>query len=168
MEEWRPVNDYPNYFISSLGRVKRNDKIHKNFVNSNGYLIIDLYKNNKRKKFRIHRLVGIHFLPNWNNCKEIDHLNRDRLDNRVINLRWATRSENLRNKKKKAGCSSKYKGVSFQKRENKWCSQIVNKDLLGRRSSKFLGYFNTEEEAYNAWKKFILDNNLEKFYQNEI
>jgi hypothetical protein len=167
MEEWRPVNDYPNYFISSLGRVKRNNKIRKYYLNSKGYPFLDLFKNNKRKKFPIHRLVGIHFLPNWNNCGEIDHLNRNKLDNRVVNLRWATRSENSRNKEKIAGCSSNYKGVSFQKRKNKWRAQIANTELFGR-TPKYIGNFNTEEEAYNAWKKFILDNNLEKFYQNEI
>ena len=169
MEEWRVINDYPNYSISSLGQVKNNKNNQiKNVNESNrGYLIVDLYKNNIRKHFSIHQLVGIHFLPNWNNYKEIDHKNRNKLDNRVINLRWCSRSENLRNTSKTEGCSSKYKGVYFNKSRYKWIAEFRCKELFGRKK-KFLGRFNTEEEAYNAWKKFVLENNLEKFYEDKI
>jgi hypothetical protein len=168
-EHWRVVNNYPNYSISSLGQVKnnKNNQLKQSFSNTRGYLTVDLYKNNICKHFSIHRLVGIHFLPNWNNYKEIDHRNRNSLDNRLINLRWCSRSDNLRNREKMTGCSSKYKGVSFDKSRNKWTAEIWCKELF-KRKKKFLGRFNTEEEAYNAWKKFVLDNNLEKFYEDKI
>ena len=126
-----------------------------------------MYKNNIQKHFYIHQLVGIHFLPNWNNYKEIDHKDRDPLNNKVFNLRWCSRSENLRNREKMKGCSSKYKGVSFDKSRGKWTAEIWCKELFGRKK-KFLGRFNTEEEAYNAWKKFVLENHLEKFYEDKI
>jgi HNH endonuclease/NUMOD4 motif len=142
MEEWRPINNYPEYLISNLGRVKRGNKIKSYYTNNKGYCVVDLYKNNIRKKYSIHQLVCIHYLPNWNNCKEIDHINRNKCDNRVYNLRWCSRSDNLKNKEKKSGCSSIYKGVDFTKFG--W---------RARKEKKHLGYFDTEINAYLATQK---------------
>lgn len=165
MEEWRVINDYPNYSISSLGQVKNNKtgRIKKLSLSRN-YLQVSFSKKSHQKSFNIHRLVGIHFLPNWNNYNEIDHRNRNKLDNRVINLRWCSRSDNVKNKNKKLNTTSNYFGVCFDKNNNKWKSQIK---LIGKNQTN-LGYYNTEEEAYNAWKKFVLENNLEKFYEDKI
>lgn len=163
MEEWKQINDYPNYSISSLGQVRINKtgKILKNVKGKSGYLQICLCKNGIRKSYLIHRLVGIHFLPNWNNLKDIDHKNRDRLDNKVFNLRWVSRSDNCINKPKKLNCSSKYRGVHFK--DNKWEASIKRNNR-----QKYIGRFNTEEEAYNSWKKYVLENHLEKFYEDKI
>lgn len=162
MEEWKQINDYPNYSISSLGQVRRNDKIRKLSL-GRGYLRIGLYKNGIKKHYFIHRLVGIHFLPNWNNLKDIDHKNRDKLDNRVFNLRWCSRSDNCINKPKRQNTSSKFVGVSFDKSSNKWFAQIRRNNR-----NKHIGSFNTELEAYNSWKKYVLENHLEKFYEDKI
>lgn len=164
-ETWRVVNDYPNYSISDLGNIKNNNnnQLKKTFQNSRGYLTVSLYKNNVQKKMSIHYLVASHFLPNWNNYKEVDHQNRIKTDNRVINLRWCSRSDNLKNKHKKLGCSSKYKGVSLDKRRGKWVAEIVI-----YKKKKFIGYFETEENAFEAWKRFVIENNLAKFYINDL
>ena len=159
-EEFKIVDGY-NYSISNLSRV-RNDETGifiKGIKNRGGYLIVALYKNKIPKRFYIHRLVGIYFIDNLNNCKEIDHINRDKLDNCVNNLRWATRSQNNANKGKFKNTSSIYKGVSFHKRYNKWRSVItIDKKL------KYLGYFSSEIEANDARQKYILENNLQEFY----
>jgi len=141
MEEWKLINEYPNYSISSLGQVKNNKTgiIKTNYIGNRGYIKFDLYKKNERKHFSAHHLVALHFLPNWNNYKEIDHRNRNKLDNRVINLRWCSRSENCKNKAKKEGCSSKYVGIDL----TKWGWRV-------RINNKHIGYFNTEENAYLA------------------
>ena len=168
-EEWRPINDYNNYSISNFGLVRNDDTglILKPYKNSCGYLQVGLSKNKVVKKIKVHRLIGIHFLPNWNNKECIDHRNRDKLDNRIINLRWATRSENIANKTKKQNTTSKYIGVSFYKNRNKWVAQIDCKNLNGGRQ-KHLGIFNTEDEANSAREKFITENNLEEFYNSKI
>jgi hypothetical protein len=147
MEEWRPINDYPNYLISSLGRVKiiKNDKIRKPFSDKDGYLKLNLSKDGIKKAFSIHRLVGIHFLPNWNNYPEIDHVNRNPNDNRVINLRWCNRRMNALNTKKRINTTSKYKNVCFVVKINKWRAM-----RSGKVNKRHLGYFETEEEAYLA------------------
>jgi hypothetical protein len=109
--------------------------------------------------FKIHRLVGIYFIENINNYKEIDHINRNSLDNRVENLRWATRSQNTANRVKFKNSSSIYKGVSFYKPSNKWNSYICKDNKL-----KHLGRFNTELEAFDCRQKYILENQLTEFY----
>jgi hypothetical protein len=82
------------------------------------------------------------------------------LNNRVDNLRWATRSQNTANQGKRQNTSSIYKGVSFYKTFNKWRSYIKEKD----KKLNHLGYFKSEIEAYNFRQNYILDKNLAEFY----
>lgn len=58
------------------------------------YLIVDLYMNNKSKKVPIHRLVAEAFIPNPENKATVDHIDGNRKNNSIDNLRWATYSEN--------------------------------------------------------------------------
>ena len=60
------------------------------------------------KRYKVHRLVAETFIPNPENKPEIDHINRNPSDNRMENLRWATRTENNRNTHANDGCASKY------------------------------------------------------------
>ena len=157
-EEWKTIIDYPNYTISSLGTVKtkRIMKIHQL---NRGYLQIQLWRDGIGKQFHHHQLLGLHFIPNPENYSQIDHINGIRDDNRLENLRWVSGSQNCRNKKKRANCSSQYKGVGWNKNNKKWEAQItINK------TRKHLGYFNTELEAFNAWKQYVIQNGLQEFY----
>lgn len=95
MVEWRKVD--PKYVdgfqyieVSSDGRVRnsKTGKEYKGIMNS-GYIRICI-----KKFYRLHRLVALTFIPNPENKPVVDHINHDRLDNRVENLRWATISEN--------------------------------------------------------------------------
>jgi len=95
------IKDYPNYLIYPDGRLlnKKRNKFLKPTPNPEGYLIVKLYEGkNIHKSFTIHRLVANHYIPNPENKPEIDHINRTPSDNRVENLRWATRIENCGNK----------------------------------------------------------------------
>jgi hypothetical protein len=79
---------------------------------------------------------------------EIDHINRDKLDNRRVNLRVVTPSANNRNRMTfSAFNTSNYKGVSWEKNKNKWRAQI----RLPNGKSKYLGLFTSEEEAARAY-----------------
>ena len=159
-EEWKTINDYSNYSISNFGAI-RNDKqlIMKLHPDKDGYLTICLTKDKKTKLFKHHQLLGIHFIPNPENYKQIDHINCIKDDNRLENLRWCNQSQNCRNKKKRTNASSQYQGVSLEKSVNKWRASIKINSI-----GKYLGYFNTELEAFNAWKAFVVQNNLQEFY----
>ena len=76
----------------------------------------------------------------------IDHINHDTLDNRRANLRVCTNAENHRNQRKTPGTSSQYKGVSWDRRKQKWRAQI-RKDY----KQQWLGYFADEDEAARAY-----------------
>ena len=84
------------YLISSLGRIKnkRMNHIHSQKPQSNGYDKKTLYiDNGKNKCFCIHRIVAITFITNPKNKETVNHINTIRHDNRVVNLEWATNSE---------------------------------------------------------------------------
>lgn len=102
-EEWKIIEDFPDYQVSTLGRVKggRWGHIKKLSENTYGYKIISLYDTSKRRITKsVHRLVASTFIPNPENKPCIDHINRVRDDNRICNLRWVTHKENEDNKER--------------------------------------------------------------------
>ena len=78
---------------------------------------------------------------------EVDHINRVRTDNRLQNLRNATRSENQANTALYASNTSGFRGVFYSKRNGRWAAAI----RVGGRS-QWLGYHDTPEQAYEAYK----------------
>lgn len=101
-EEWRKVAEFDNYSVSNLGRV-RNDKtgrILKQKTEKDGYFEVTLRRNPKQKTYRVHRLVAQAFIPQLDKNRDvIDHIDFDRKNNRVDNLRWLTIQENLEHSK---------------------------------------------------------------------
>lgn len=77
----------------------------------------------------------------------IDHINRNPLDNRIVNLRFVSQRVNATNKKKQRNNTSGHVGVTYSTNRKKWIAQIVH-----NRKNKFLGHFNTKEEAIAARK----------------
>lgn len=153
-EIYKNIDDYDGYYISNLGNVKsligKTERILKT-GNKHGYLHVILCNRDGHKNFKVHRLVAIYFLPNTENKPSVNHKNGIKTDNRVENLEWCNQQENIihyiSNKENK---SSKYFGVSFAKERNKWVARLTKSN-----KKRFIGYFNTEEEAHNECLKLL-------------
>lgn len=97
-EEWRDIKGYEGlYQVSNLGRVRNKTQ----YILSAGqskrrYLTVSLWKNNKGKTFFVHRLTAEAFISNIENKYDVNHKNGNKIDNRVQNLEWTTRAENIR------------------------------------------------------------------------
>jgi len=156
LEEFKIINDYPNYKISNFGRIySEKTKIFlKPGVDNVGYLQTNFNNGVKKKYFRIHRLVAIYFIDNPNNFKCVDHIDKNKLNNDVNNLRWCSYSQNFMNKNKRKvnKDTSKYKGVYHSKQNKGWCSQICidNKKI-------YLGTFKWEIEAAIAYNNKAIE-----------
>ena len=147
MEIWKDIEH--GYKISNLGRVMGKNGVLKNRLSKNGYHVVSIGSNYKFKNQYVHRLVGKHFLVNNNNYKVINHIDGDKTNNKYTNLEWSTYSKNTthahdnnliiyKNK------SSKYTGVYLHKGSGKWISRL---------NMKYLGSFDTEEDAHLSYKK---------------
>ena len=92
------IKDYPNYFINENGECKSNhvSKPIKPRTAGKGYLCYQLRNQNGGKNKYIHRLVAETFIPNPDNLPIVDHIDGNKKNNHVSNLRWVTNFQNLK------------------------------------------------------------------------
>jgi len=157
MDEFVSIPDFPDYFINRKGdvlsKIKRKEgKIMKQRNHKNGYIFIGLTKDKKQYTESIHRLVAKTFIPNPNKYLCVDHINRDRKDNRLENLRWVTHAMNSQNQS--ITNISGYRNICYCK--NKWIVLIKrNKKVVCDRK------FKTIEEAVSYRNKVLIELNEE-------
>jgi len=119
MNVYKYIDVYENYIIFRTGKIYnvKYNRFIKCVKDCNGYMRVGLCKDGKSKTFKVHRLIGKAFIPNPLNKPCIDHINQIRDDNRLINLRWATYSENNKN------MNTNNEDIHIYKKNNKTCNQ---------------------------------------------
>lgn len=131
-EDFELVSEYKWYPLSTSAGL----------VYANGYLL----RNGHRSVVLMHRL-----LMNAQPGQGIDHRNRNGLDNRRFNLRFATRSQNAINRISKRKASSRFKGVHWHKSNRKWVARV----RYGKQEFH-IGYFREEKAAALAYDAAVL------------
>jgi len=148
----RQIVGFDNYYISEHGdawNVKRKTFV-KSREDTQGYLLLWLYSEEGNKTKRIHRLLGQTFIDNPENKECVDHIDGDKKNNNISNLRWATKRENCRNARKtKLSRTSRYKGVNWDKQRNQWLVRISDREG----DVKNLGRFTLEKDAARAYNE---------------
>lgn len=99
-EEWRSVKGYEGlYEVSSFGQVRslgHMKRIRAQYTTECGYKTLQLYRNNRPKAFKVHRLVAAAFIGDPpDGCTDTNHKNGIKTDNRAENLEWCTRTQNM-------------------------------------------------------------------------
>jgi len=111
--------------------------------NNKGYILISI----KGVKHRAHRISWAYMTGEWPK-DQIDHINGVKNDNRWSNIRLATGSQNMANRPKGSKNTSGFKGVSWNKKSNKWRVKITK-----HHKEYYLGFFDDPEEGYKAYCK---------------
>ena len=150
---WVQIKNFPKYEVSICGQVRNfKTKIILKPCITNGYYCVSLAKTNtsKTQKIqcktqRVHRLVLMNFIPNIEKCECIDHINNNRLDNTISNLRWCTQQQNNFNRSLNLNSTSKVKGVVWINDIQRWRALIhFNNKTID------IGSYTNIEDAKNA------------------
>ena len=155
MEEiWKDIPGYEGiYQASTEGRIK-SLKFNKEKIlkpgNCRGYNLVGLGIAGNKNYIQVYKLIAITFLGHAPSGHKlvIDHINGTRNDDRLLNLRIVTQRENINLGHERFNRSSKFRGVCWNKQKSMWCSYIR---INGK--SKYLGQFNSELEASEAYQK---------------
>jgi hypothetical protein len=146
-EIWKDIPTYEGeYQVSNTGKVrslKSNKELKQSL--SSGYYGVTLSQNGIVKGKRIHQLMAMAFLGHKPNKYKyvIDHIDNDKLNNDLINLRIVTHRENISKARKK----NKYTGVCWHKIKNQFIASIQINGKL-----KHIGYFENEYDAHLAYE----------------
>ena len=152
-EIWKDIPGYEGiYQASTFGKIKsvKRKIFRKLSLSSNGYLQVILFKNNTKKTRTVHSIVCETFKNHKPNGHKlvINHKDFNKLNNHLDNFEIVTHRVNS-NKKHLTG-SSKYTGVSWHKRDKKWCAKI---EINGKQIH--LGYFKSEFKAHLTYKEVL-------------
>ena len=141
---WKIIEERPNYSINEFGEIRNNKtgRILKSRVGTSGYMQIMLGR--KTTPLYVHRLVAKAFIPNKKNLPQVDHINGDKTDNIVSNLRWVTASQNC--------FGFGYDGrVENRKKKVRAFNPVLSKEIIFNSRDEATKYFgcNKSQLKYN-------------------
>lgn len=146
------IPNFSRYTITETGIVTdlKVDREIKPYLETNGYYRISLtHDDGLQQKYSIHRLVAETYIKNPDNLPVVDHINQNKLDNRVENLRWVTCSDNSQNWERE--------NITWDKIKKRWTARrMINGKLI------HIGCFKEIEDAIEAVKKFKEDGTKAK------
>jgi hypothetical protein len=154
-ELWKDVPGYEGiYMVSDIGNVKslkyNKERLLSFGKTEKGYLFCILRKENKRKNIKVHQLVAMAFF-NHTPCgmkKVVDHINNDKTDNRLVNIRLVSSRDNFYRVKQGLNTGN-HKGVYRQ--GNKWRAQLSIK-----KKRIHIGMYDNEQDAVDAYNSCLL------------
>lgn len=157
----KSIPNFPGYTITDDGKVisykMHKPKIMKTWYQRSGYENIKLCKNNKTYHFSIHRLVAQAFIPNPNNYLEINHKNKNPRDNRVENLEWCTRRQNLQESYNTLSPVRNFKKCVLRDKDNQcFCKSFDSIREAARYVSQVLGLSASSLIKYYRVKNFVI------------
>lgn len=157
LEVWKDIENYPNYQISNFGNVKskkrytkqrnalnlRKEKILNQQIDKKGYKYVRLYNSDGWKYFKVHILVARTFIKNTNNEPTVDHIDKNKNNNSVENLRWASFILQANNKDK-TNIIENMKEIGKKKYPNR-----AKKIKQFNKDNEYIKTFNSSREASN-------------------
>tara|TARA_R110000823_G_scaffold15091_1_gene49374 strand:+ start:722 stop:1225 length:504 start_codon:yes stop_codon:yes gene_type:complete len=160
MDKFFPIPDFDGYFINKLGVIlskrQKKDRILKPKMEKIGYYRICLMKDKKKKTMTLHRLIAVTFIPNPDNLPFVDHHDRIRTNNSLVNLSWASRELNAHNQTRHKDNKLGHKHITLHvdKRRNndEWYRFIINR--YGKIHNKC---FKTLEEAIKYRDEYLTE-----------
>lgn len=167
---WKTINNFEDYQVSDMGEVKSlkygEEKILKPQTLGTGYLSVGLCKDGAVYHKNIHKLVAETFIPNPDSKPFIDHINGNRQDNRISNLRWCTHKENMNFELCRKRMSEAHKGKVLSEETKRKMSE-AHKGQLQPHSEKKIDQYTIDGVFIKTWKSTMeIERNLGYIHNN--